>query len=114
MKVKGCSRLHRNRLRIVADMLKIAEKGARKTRIMYLGNLSYELLEKYLDALLASSLIEMQSRSSKTYVVTEKGRRFLEYYYKLQEHLQIAEAKKRTLERSLLETLTSDQRTGNC
>ena len=92
---------HRSRIEIVANILEIAKNGARKTRIMYLGNLSFELLEKYLDMLSTCGLLQRQNDPDGTYVVTEKGQRFLEDYYELEKNSEIVESKKRALERNL-------------
>jgi len=69
---------------------------------MYLGNLSFDLLQKYLDMLMSFGLIEIRGAAEKTYVATEKGRRFLEDYYELQKHSEMAEDKKRALESCLV------------
>ena len=71
---------------------------------MYLGNLSFELLEKYLDMLANYGLIERRDGDGTTYVATEKGRKFLEDFNELQKHTEIAETKKRSLEESLAST----------
>jgi predicted transcriptional regulator len=68
---------------------------------MYLGNLSFDLLQKYLGLLMNYGLIEVENDNEKAYVATEKGRRFLEDFYKLQEYSEKAQAKKRTLEEYL-------------
>jgi len=92
---------HRSRIEIVADILEIAKNGALKTRIMYLGNLSFDLLEKYLEMLSASGLLQHQNGPERTYMVTEKGQHFLEDYYELEKNLEIVDSKKRLLERNL-------------
>ena len=96
-------RQYRSKIQIAADILEVAKDGSRKTRIMYLGNLSFDLLEKYLDLLVNFGLLEFQigGQREKTYVATEKGRRFLDDFRELQEHSRMAEAKKRVLEASL-------------
>jgi predicted transcriptional regulator len=95
-------RQYRSRIQIAADILQIAKNGSRKTRIMYQGNLSFDLLQKYLDMLVKHGLLEPRGDSEKkSYAATEKGRRFLEDYYELQKYSEIAETKKRTLERFL-------------
>jgi predicted transcriptional regulator len=94
-------RQYRSRIQIAADILEIAKNGSRKTRIMYQGNLSFDLLQKYLDMLVKHDLLETRGDSKKSYVATEKGRRFLEDYHELQKHSEVAESKKRTLERFL-------------
>jgi predicted transcriptional regulator len=92
-------------MEIAAGILEIARNGSRKTKIMYLGNLSFDLLQKYLDMLVRLSLLETRSGPEKTYVATEKGRRFLDDFNELQKHAEVVESKRRALERSL--TLSS-------
>jgi predicted transcriptional regulator len=94
-------RHHRNRIEIVADILQIAKNGARITRIRYLGNLGFDLLQKYLDMLSTCGLLQQRNDSDRTYVVTEKGQRFLEDYYELEKNVEVVESKKRVLERNL-------------
>jgi len=99
--VASARRAYRSRIQIAADILEIARDGSRKTRIMYLGNLSFDLLQKYLDMLVRYDLLELHGRSEKSYVSTEKGRRFLEDYRELQKYSRIFESKKHALETSL-------------
>jgi len=94
-------RQYRSRIDIAANILEIAKEGSRKTRIMYLGNLSYELVQKYLDLLLRFDLVELREWPEKTYIATEKGRRFLEDYYELRRYSEMAETKRRDLEANL-------------
>ena len=94
-------RQYRSRIQIAADILEIAKNGSRKTKIMYLGNLSFDLLRKYLDMLVNYGLIEVRGGSEKSYVATEKGQRFLEDYRELQKYSEMAESKKRALETTL-------------
>ena len=94
-------RQYRSRIQIAADIIEIAKNGSRKTRIMYQGNLSFDLLQKYLDLLMNFGLIQIQDGNEITYVATEKGRQFLEDFSELRKYSQIAENKKRSLERSL-------------
>lgn len=94
-------RQYRSRIRIAADILEIAKDGSRKTRIMYLGNLSFDLLQKYLETLVESGLVEVKDGVEKTYVATEKGRQFLDDFHELQKHAEVVEVKRRTLENSL-------------
>jgi len=69
---------HRSRLEIVVDMLSVALAKAKKTRIMYQSNLSYRLVDKYLESLLGSGLVECDDQSF--YSVTERGKEFLQKY----------------------------------
>jgi predicted transcriptional regulator len=88
-------------MEIAAGILEIAKNGSRKTRIMYLGNLSFDLLQKYLDMLVNLGLLEIRHGEERVYVATEKGRAFLEDFNELQKHAEVVERKKRALETSL-------------
>jgi predicted transcriptional regulator len=68
---------YRGRLEIIADILNATGSGAKKTRIMYLANLSYKLLEKYLGETVKVGLVFF---NRDCYEVTEKGRSFIERY----------------------------------
>jgi predicted transcriptional regulator len=68
---------YRDELRIIADILHAAGSGAKKTRIMYIANLSYELLEKYLWATVQSGFLRVNDVG---YEVTDRGKAFLEKY----------------------------------
>lgn len=68
---------HRNELKIIADVLHAAGRGSKKTRIMYLANLSYLLLKKYLHETIRAGLLQS---SAEGYAVTKKGEDFMENY----------------------------------
>ena len=95
---------YRDRLQIVADMLSVVSgNDAKKTRIMYLANLSWDLLNRYLNDLMEAGLLSFGS--SDCYVLTPKGKLFLykfsEYSKrceKVEEHLNDLDKEKRTLE----------------
>jgi predicted transcriptional regulator len=76
---------YRNRIDIVADILHVASRGAKKTRIMYQANLSYKLLTKYLLEIRKAYLIRFES-SKRCYVLTRKGKKFLEEYKEYSKH----------------------------
>ena len=99
--MKGNKRQYRSRIQIAADILEIARNGARKTRIMYMGNLSFDLLQKYLDMLVKFGLVEVHGGAEKSYLATDKGRRFLDDFYELRRHLEMVKTKTRALEESL-------------
>lgn len=89
-------------MEIAADILEIAKNGSRKTRIMYQGNLSFDLAQKYLCMLLDLDLLQIvRNGAEKTYVLTEKGREFLEDFTELEKHADVVKKKKHLLERSL-------------
>lgn len=68
---------YRRRFQIIADIIGVAEQGAKKTKIMYLANLSYRLLTKYLADTVKIGFIE---EGDGGYRSTDKGRIFLEKY----------------------------------
>jgi predicted transcriptional regulator len=66
---------YRDRLQIIADILSIANSGARKTQIMYQANLSYRLLCRYLKEVSNAGLVSFEKEEF--YVLTARGREFL-------------------------------------
>jgi predicted transcriptional regulator len=68
---------YRDRLEIIADILAVAEGGAKKTRIMYIANLSYNLLKKYLPETIQMGFIRQRND---IYELTERGKAFLDKY----------------------------------
>ena len=79
----------RSDIEIIADMLKIGENGAGKTKIMYSANMSYSQIQKYLGYLMGQGFIsKMQmGNPSVTYQVTESGLKLLELITNLKEML---------------------------
>ena len=96
-------RQYRDRIEITANILEIAKDGSRKTRIMYLGNLSFDLVQKYLSQLEQLNLVEVKDTpgGEKMYFITAKGERFLSDFRELQKHAEIADTKKQILEDAL-------------
>lgn len=67
----------RNEMDICADVLRIARGGARKTRIVYAGNLNFKIVKRYLSRLMEPGLLVFRDG---IYVTTDMGVRFLEFY----------------------------------
>ena len=70
---------YRDHLAIIADILEVANQGAKKTQIMYQANLSYKVLQKYLLEMSDATLIEYNNENQ-NYLVTSKGTTFLQTY----------------------------------
>ena len=68
---------YRRRFEIIADILRVAGQGSKKTKIMYFANLSYLLLKKYLDDTLRVGLLKFDGEG---YAVTDRGKAFLERF----------------------------------
>ena len=76
-----CLVKYRNKIEIIADILEVAREGAKKTHIIYRGNLSFKLANAYLKAVLKAGLIVL-NRKDRHYLLTEKGQVFLERFGK--------------------------------
>jgi predicted transcriptional regulator len=74
----------RNRLEIIKDILEVIRNKSgriKPTHILYKSNLSYIMMEEYLEELKAKVFIlEEKTKESKTYRITEKGLSYLEKY----------------------------------
>lgn len=95
---------YRRKLDIIADVLSVASGGAKKTQIMYRANLSYKLLTKYLVEVRRAYLVSFE-RGRRCYVLTSKGRQFLDLYKEysrwsryVEKRLSDANGKKKALE----------------
>ena len=72
---------YRGRLDIIADILNVASRNAKKTQIMYQANLSYRVLQRYLAEIVGAQLIAFEDEKQ-NYSLTSKGQEFLEAYNK--------------------------------
>lgn len=66
------------------------EDGAGPTKILYAANLSHDRLTQYLEELVSKELIQEadENESNKSYLLTEKGREFLNEYKKIERFSQ--------------------------
>ena len=74
----------RGKLEIIADILSVAKKGAKKIAIAHNANLIFDRVGKYLFYLEKKGLIQHTGGEYKT---TEKGKEFLRDYQKMKELL---------------------------
>jgi predicted transcriptional regulator len=86
---------YRRRFDILADIVRVAGAGARKTKIMYFANLSFVLLNKYLEDALHVGFL--QSKDGQ-YLVTRKGEAFLARYLKFSSRYSTVKADLEALE----------------
>ena len=85
-------RKYRGRLEIVHDILSAINEGTKKTHIMYKANLSFKLLNRYLEDVLMADLVVFQEEGS-LYCLTESGEEFLsrcKSYFSLREQVESA------------------------
>lgn len=78
----------RSSLEILKEIIRLAGQGHKKTRIMYGANLSYEMLNKYLDFLLAKGFVTVDSVSGK-HAVTADGWEFQRDLEKVMRHFKV-------------------------
>jgi predicted transcriptional regulator len=72
---------YRSKVEIVADILEVSREGAKKTHIIYRGNLSFKLAELYLEVVLRAGLLALD-RKNGLYRLTKHGEAFLERFGK--------------------------------
>jgi len=70
----------RSRVDIVVAILQIADKGAKKTQIVYGANLNFKFLNGYLDKLEKAGLIARDYENNGIIKTTEKGEKYLQHY----------------------------------
>jgi len=75
----------RNSLEIIAEILRIARRGAKKTRIVYGANLNFKMLRGYLRKLEEAGLITVSKEEGCIIKTTKKGHEFLQHFYGLKE-----------------------------
>jgi len=83
----------RSEIKIISEILTLARNGAKKTELLYQGNLSYSQLQGYLSFLIEKEIIQEKliknnGSSVKFYTTTEKGLLFLQDVNKVLEHLE--------------------------
>ena len=95
---------YRDRLDIIADILNVASREAKKTQIMYQANLSYKVLQRYLTEILDAALITFEDHNQR-YKLTIKGHEYLDAYKdyarcsrSMERHLYDFSTKKKVLE----------------
>lgn len=78
----------RTKLQIIRDILSVIKdrnKRIKPTHILYKSNLSYAMMEQYLNELIANGMIkEIKNGKSKSYEITEKGINYLAQYAMVQ------------------------------
>ncbi len=82
----------RDKVKIIYDILKsVQEKGGRikPTHLLYKSNLSYKRMNELVQELMGKGMIAEESVSNgKMYILTDKGNKFLNEYYKMVEFIK--------------------------
>ena len=83
--IRNTASHRRSNIEIVADILRIAKKGSRKTRIVYGANLNFKMLNDYVVKLERAGLIKHSEEKGGMIQTTEKGKEYLEWFSGLRE-----------------------------
>ena len=71
---------------IVADILRAAKEGTKKTQIIFRARLNNEQIKKYLSLMIRKGLIEVDKQGNHVlYRASDKGTEYLREYHKLRE-----------------------------
>lgn len=73
----------RSYVEIIADVLRIAKYGAKKSHIVYKANLNFKLVNEYLTHLQETGLISFPSNNEHFFKTTPKGLEYLGEYTRL-------------------------------
>jgi len=76
----------RDRVEIMAEILRLCSKPQIKTQVMYGINLSWKMLQHYLSELQSLKLLEVGKKST-TYITTSRGKEFVKKWEELQKFL---------------------------
>ena len=68
---------------VVADILRVATLGSKESEIIVGCNLTRDLLEKYMPAMVVLKLVSVEKESENFYRTTSKGLEFLRFYHGL-------------------------------
>ena len=80
--------LRRGRMDIVADILRVAKEGAKKTQIIFRARLNNAQCKKYLSLMMRKGLIEVDKQGKCVlYRASDKGTEYLREYHELREFL---------------------------
>ena len=67
----------RHKLDVIFEILSLAQEGVKRTRLVYLTNINFSMLGRYLNVLFRMDLIEDKGRML---VTTPRGALFVEQY----------------------------------
>lgn len=94
-------RKKRNKVEISAQVLKMAEDGAKKTQIMRGASLSFDQLEKYTKLLLSRGLLAKDPTDPRVYSTTDGGRKYLREFVRYETSRLVLLEKTQMLQRYL-------------
>ena len=78
----------RSDIEILADILRVANDGAKKSHIVYKANLNFKIVRNYLNILKNSGLITVPEGNSRIFRTTEKGFEYLNHFEAFKNYLK--------------------------
>lgn len=78
----------RSNIEILANILRISIKGAKKSHIVYKANLNFMVVKRYLRLLNDSGLIIFPSDDNRLFKTTKKGIEYLNQYENLTDYIR--------------------------
>jgi predicted transcriptional regulator len=86
----------RDDVTIVAEILERATTELAKSKVYYEAKLSSKMVNKYLGLMMEAQLMEAVPLGSKaSFQISDKGKRFLQFYHEIEALLEADENKKR-------------------
>ena len=79
----------RSDIEILADILKVANDGAKKSHIVYKANLNFKIVRNYLNILKNSGLITGPEGRSNLYQTTEKGVEYINHFETFKSYMKL-------------------------
>ena len=73
----------RSEFDVIADVLRVAALGSKESEIMTGCDLTRDLLEKYMPAIVVLKLVSVEKESENFYRTTSRGLEFLRFYHGL-------------------------------
>ena len=83
----------RGKVDIIADILKVAKGGSKRTRVVYETNLNFTIFKEYLDVLVERGLIE---RFDGQVYTTDRGLEYIRIYDDLYELMDLNGSKRQS------------------
>ena len=79
----------RSEMEILADILRVAERGAKKSHIVYKANLNFKIVEGYLNTLRNSGLLVGPAGRENLFSTTEKGIGYVNHFETFKDFMKL-------------------------
>ncbi|MFH0748622.1 MAG: winged helix-turn-helix domain-containing protein [Candidatus Bathyarchaeota archaeon] len=79
----------RSDMEILADILRVAKGGAKKSHIVYKANLNFKIVKNYLNILRSSGLIACPEGIDRVFSTTEKGTEYINHFDAFKDYMKL-------------------------